>query len=63
MARTLIDLTSAEQVQGVLPAANGGTGLSSTGASGNVPTSNGSGAWVSSPQTSTTQRTFAFFGG
>jgi hypothetical protein len=36
-----------QDVTGVLPAANGGTGLSSPGASGNVPTSNGSGAWVS----------------
>ena len=35
-------------VTGTLPAANGGTGLSSPGTSGNVLTSNGS-AWVSSP--------------
>lgn len=41
-----IDLNSSD-VTGVLPAANGGTGLSSPGANGNVLTSNGSG-WVSS---------------
>jgi hypothetical protein len=35
-------------VSGVLPAANGGTGLSSPGASGNLLSSNGT-AWVSSP--------------
>lgn len=38
----------AVDVTGVLPTANGGTGLSSPGTSGNVLTSNGS-AWVSSP--------------
>lgn len=37
-------------VTGTLPAANGGTGLSSPGTSGNVLTSNGS-AWVSSAPT------------
>jgi hypothetical protein len=37
----------ATQVTGVLPAANGGTGLSSAGTAGNVLTSTGS-AWVSS---------------
>ena len=37
-------------VTGTLPAANGGTGLSSPGTSGNVLTSNGS-AWVSSAAT------------
>jgi len=35
-------------VSGVLPATNGGTGLSSPGASGNVLASNGT-AWISSP--------------
>ena len=35
-------------VSGVLPAANGGTGLSAPGASGNLLSSNGT-AWVSSP--------------
>jgi hypothetical protein len=39
-----VDLTT--QVTGTLPAANGGTGLTSPGTSGNVLTSNGS-AWVS----------------
>jgi hypothetical protein len=34
---------------GVLNAANGGTGLSSPGAAGNVLTSNGTTGWVSSP--------------
>jgi hypothetical protein len=38
-------------VTGVLPAANGGTGLSSPGTAGNVLTSNGS-AWTSSTPTS-----------
>jgi hypothetical protein len=37
-------------VSGVLPAANGGTGLSAPGTSGNVLASNGT-AWVSSPST------------
>jgi hypothetical protein len=41
-----IDLNSAD-VTGVLPAANGGTGLSTPGTAGNVLTSTGS-AWVSS---------------
>jgi hypothetical protein len=35
-------------VSGILPAANGGTGLSAPGTSGNVLASNGT-AWVSSP--------------
>jgi hypothetical protein len=38
-------------VSGVLPPANGGTGLSSPGTAGNVLASNGT-AWVSSPSTS-----------
>jgi len=38
-------------VSGILPAANGGTGLSSPGTSGNVLASNGT-AWVSSPSAS-----------
>lgn len=46
---TNVDLTS--QVTGTLPAANGGTGLTSPGANGNVLTSNGT-AWVSSPSSS-----------
>jgi hypothetical protein len=37
-------------VSGILPAANGGTGLSSPGTTGNVLTSNGTG-WTSSPPT------------
>jgi hypothetical protein len=42
----LVNLTT--QVTGVLPAANGGTGLSSPGATGNILTSDGTN-WVSSP--------------
>jgi len=38
-------------VSGILPPANGGTGLSSPGTSGNVLASNGT-AWVSSPNAS-----------
>jgi len=38
-------------VSGILPPANGGTGLSSPGTSGNVLASNGT-AWVSSPSAS-----------
>jgi hypothetical protein len=41
-------------VTGVLPAANGGTGLSSPGALGNVPRSDGAGAWTSSALASAT---------
>ena len=41
-------VTLTTDVSGVLPAANGGTGLSSPGTAGNVLTSNGSG-WTSSP--------------
>ena len=36
-------------VTGVLPPANGGTGLSSPGTAGNVLTSDGAGSWTSSP--------------
>ena len=39
-----VDLSS--EITGTLPAANGGTGITTAGASGNVLTSNGSG-WVS----------------
>jgi hypothetical protein len=42
----------ATQVTGVLPAVNGGTGLSSTGANGNILTSNGT-TWTSAPNTAT----------
>lgn len=45
-ALTGVSLTS--QVTGTLPAANGGTGVASPGANGNVLTSNGT-TWVSSP--------------
>lgn len=41
-------------VTGVLPAANGGTGLSSPGALGNVLRSDGAGAWTSSALASAT---------
>ena len=42
-----IPTVDAANVTGTLPAANGGTGITSPGTSGNVLTSNGS-AWVSS---------------
>jgi hypothetical protein len=45
IANSTIDLTA--KVTGILPVANGGTGLSSPGTSGNVLTSNGT-TWVSS---------------
>jgi hypothetical protein len=41
-------ITLTTDVTGVLPAANGGTGLSSPGALNNVLASNGAGGWVSS---------------
>ena len=44
---TITNVNLATGVTGTLPAANGGTGLTSPGANGNVLTSNGS-AWVSS---------------
>jgi hypothetical protein len=44
---TLSNVSLTSQVTGTLPAANGGTGLTSPGTSGNVLTSNGT-AWVSS---------------
>lgn len=44
---TITNVNLASGVTGTLPAANGGTGLTSPGANGNVLTSNGS-AWVSS---------------
>lgn len=47
---TLSNVDLATQVTGTLPAANGGTGITSPGTSGNVLTSNGS-AWVSSAPT------------
>lgn len=47
-----LDLTT--DVTGVLPAANGGTGLSSPGALGNVLRSDGAGAWTSSALSSAT---------
>ena len=47
---TLSNVSLTSQVTGTLPAANGGTGLTSPGTSGNVLTSNGS-AWVSSAPT------------
>lgn len=39
-------------VTGILPPANGGTGISAPGAVNNVLASNGAGAWVSSPTAS-----------
>lgn len=48
-ALTGVDLTS--QITGVLPAANGGTGLSDPGAAGNTLTSDGAGGWTSTPNT------------
>jgi hypothetical protein len=42
------NVTSASSITGVLPAANGGTGLSDPSTAGNVLTSTGT-AWVSSP--------------
>jgi hypothetical protein len=50
IAAGAVDLTT--KVTGVLPPANGGTGLSSPGSNGNVLTSNGT-AWVSSAPAST----------
>jgi hypothetical protein len=41
-------ITLTTDVTGVLPAANGGTGLSSPGAAGNVLASDGAGNWTSS---------------
>lgn len=46
LKQTLSTVNLATQVTGVLPASNGGTGLSSAGTSGNILTSNGT-AWVS----------------
>ncbi len=43
---TLANVNLASQVTGTLPAANGGTGITSAGSNGNVLTSNGT-AWVS----------------
>lgn len=45
-----VDLTS--QVTGTLPVANGGTGITDPGASGNVLTSDGAGNWTSSTPSS-----------
>ena len=47
-----VDLTT--DVTGVLPAANGGTGLSDPGTAGNVLRSDGAGAWTSSALSSAT---------
>jgi hypothetical protein len=47
-----VDLTT--DVTGILPAANGGTGLSSPGANGNVLRSDGAGNWVSGTLASAT---------
>jgi hypothetical protein len=44
-------VTLTTDVSGVLPAANGGTGLSNPSTAGNVLTSNGAGGWTSSPPT------------
>ena len=46
-SNTLTNIPLTTAVTGALPAANGGTGLTSPGTSGNVLTSTGS-AWVSS---------------
>lgn len=43
---TISNISLSSSVTGILPAANGGTGVSAPGASGNVLTSNGT-AWVS----------------
>ena len=50
-----VDLTT--DVTGVLPAANGGTGLSDPGTAGNVLRSDGAGAWTSSALSSATDTT------
>lgn len=50
-----VDLTT--DVTDVLPPANGGTGLSDPGASGNVLRSDGAGAWTSSALSSATDTT------
>ena len=44
---TITNVSLSTGVTGTLPAANGGTGLTSPGANGNLLTSNGT-AWVSS---------------
>jgi hypothetical protein len=44
-------ITLTTDVTGTLPAANGGTGITNPSTAGNVLTSDGAGAWVSSPQT------------
>ena len=46
-ANNTLTVRAASDVTGTLPAANGGTGLSSVGTSGNILTSNGT-AWISS---------------
>jgi hypothetical protein len=46
---SLSGVNLASQVTGTLPAANGGTGITDPSTAGNVLTSNGSGAWTSSP--------------
>ena len=46
-SNTITNVSLTTGVTGTLPAANGGTGITSAGTSGNVLTSNGS-AWVSS---------------
>ena len=46
---TLSGVNLASQVTGTLPVANGGTGITDPSTAGNVLTSNGSGAWTSSP--------------
>ena len=55
-----VDLTT--QVTNTLPAANGGTGLTTPGTSGNVLTSNGS-AWVSTAASGGTQPFVLMFNG
>lgn len=47
-SNTITNVSLTSGITGTLPAANGGTGLTSPGANGNVLTSNGT-AWVSSP--------------
>jgi hypothetical protein len=49
---TFTNLTT--NVAGTLPPANGGTGITDPGAAGNILTSDGSGAWTSSTNTSVT---------
>lgn len=61
-ANNTLTVRLANDVSGQLPAANGGTGLSSSGATGNVLTSTGSG-WTSSPVVTTRALSFSLIFG